>query len=216
MVLIEGKYCTHPIQACERWVDEGNAFLPKHRCARFGLSTCRGVWVDKRFCIDRDEYTAPGERLPANFRSWTAATATCRSLGKRLCTESEWNFACEGEAMLPYPYGYERDPSLCNFDLTDLVNKEGRLKDLRQPSSTLVKCTSPFGVRNMVGNVDEWVVRDGMLAPFRSALKGGWWMAARNRCRPATTAHDEHYKDTQTGFRCCKDTTSGKIRTSLP
>jgi hypothetical protein len=31
------------------------------------------------------------------------------SLGKRLYREAEWNFACEGEAMLPYPTGLERD-----------------------------------------------------------------------------------------------------------
>jgi hypothetical protein len=35
--------------------------------------------------------------------------------------------------------------------------------------------------------------------------KGGWWLAGRNRCRPATTAHDEHYCDFQTGFRCCAE-----------
>jgi len=34
-------------------------------------------------------------------------------------------------------------------------------------------------------------------------LKGGWWMPARNRCRPATTAHDDYYKDIQVGTRCC-------------
>ena len=40
---------------------------------------------------------------------------------------------------------------------------------------------------------------------FHNALKGGWWMAARNRCRPATTAHDDYYKDIQIGVRCCAD-----------
>jgi hypothetical protein len=41
--------------------------------------------------------------------------------------------------------------------------------------------------------------------PWASALKGGWWLAGRNRCRPATVAHDERYRDFQTGFRCCAD-----------
>jgi hypothetical protein len=30
-------------------------------------------------------------------------------------------------------------------------------------------------------------------------------MAARDRCRPATTAHDEHSHELQTGVRCCAD-----------
>jgi formylglycine-generating enzyme required for sulfatase activity len=73
------------------------------------------------------------------------------------------------------------------------------------PSSQVAGCVSPFGVRSLVGNVDEWVVRDVTWGRWESALKGGWWLAGRNRCRPATTAHDEHYRDFQTGFRCCAD-----------
>ncbi len=159
-----------------------------------------------KFCIDRDEHGDPATGLPDADQSWTMAEQTCKAEDKRLCVESEWLFACEGPEMLPYPTGYERDATVCNFDRTDLTDDKGKLKDLRRPAGELGRCTSPFGVRNLVGNVDEWVVREGVAyPPFRSALKGGWWMAARNRCRPATTAHDEHYRDTQTGFRCCKD-----------
>jgi hypothetical protein len=59
----------------------------------------------------------------------------------------------------------------------------------------------------MVGNVDELVQRDRAFDPrFRNALKGGWWMAGRNRCRPATTAHDDYFHQLQIGTRCCADT----------
>jgi hypothetical protein len=59
----------------------------------------------------------------------------------------------------------------------------------------------------MVGNMDEPVLREGARYnyPFRNALKGGWWMSGRNRCRPSTTAHDDHYEDVQVGIRCCAD-----------
>ncbi len=56
---------------------------------------------------------------------------------------------------------------------------------------------------DMVGNMDEWTARQGQPYPWRSALRGGWWMPARNRCRAATTAHNELYDGPQTGFRCC-------------
>ena len=38
---------------------------------------------------------------------------------------------------------------------------------------------------NLSGNMDESVLRDGKehIDPYRNALKGGWWMAARNRWR---------------------------------
>jgi len=204
MVLVEGRYCTVVRQHCEAWLEP--PFLAGDgRCARFASSECVGPRAPMRVCIDRDEYTPPGDSLPMNVASWSDAARICGAGEKRLCRESEWNFACEGEAMLPYPTGYERDARDCNYDRYDLVDAMGRPRDLRQPSAALTACTSPFGVRNMVGNVDEWVVRDVSPGEHRSALKGGWWLPGRNRCRPATTAHGESYRDFQTGFRCCRD-----------
>jgi hypothetical protein len=60
----------------------------------------------------------------------------------------------------------------------------------------------------MTGNIDEWVYRDRTAGGARSALKGGWWMPGRDRCRPATTAHGETFAGLQTGFRCCADASS--------
>jgi Sulfatase-modifying factor enzyme 1 len=204
MVLVEGQYCTEVRQDCLEWMEPpSNKFA---RCAKFAPSECVGKRVHQRFCVDRDEYAKPGDPLPEGNTSWTEAKATCEGEGKRLCLETEWQFACEGEEMLPYPYGLQRDASRCNHDRADLLDPvSGKLRDYRMPASELQQCTSPFGVRNMTGNVDEWVVRDWTGGDFRSALKGGWWMPARNRCRPATTAHNESYVDVQTGFRCCKD-----------
>lgn len=206
MVLVEGSYCTDVRQDCTRWLDD--ASLPFARCAEYSHhSRCVGKRVPMRFCIDRREYTPPGEKLPLNQASYDIATKTCQGLGKRICTDNEWNFACEGEDMLPYPYGYERQP-VCNQDQTDLFEKNPHmqvLRDLRAPSDAYPACTSPFGVENMTGNMDEPVAREGFEnnQPFRNALKGGWWMPARNRCRPATTAHDDYFKDIQIGVRCC-------------
>jgi hypothetical protein len=218
MVLVEGEYCTDVRQDCNQWLDD--AALPFARCGEYSTtSRCVGKRVSMRFCIDRREYTPPGEKLPQNWASYDIATKTCVGLGKRLCTDNEWNFACEGPDMLPYPYGYERRP-VCNQDQKDLFEKNPRmqvLKDLREPADGRPECKSPFGVENMVGNMDEPVAREGFEnnAPFRNALKGGWWMPARNRCRPATTAHDDFFKDIQIGVRCCS-ATSGYVPASEP
>src|SRR5690606_1266022 len=80
-----------------------------------------------------------------------------------------------------------------------------KLTDHRAPISAFSQCLSPFGVHHMVGNVDEWVERENMPAPYRSSLRGGWWLPGRNRCRAATLYHDESYAAKQVGFRCCKD-----------
>lgn len=204
MVLVDGDYCTEVRQDCSRWQDPPST--PFARCATFAPSICVGKRVHKRFCIDRDEYVAPGQRLPENDVSWSDARSACEKDSKRLCFETEWELACEGEAMLPYPTGYDRDARACNIDKEDLVDPStGRLRDERVPSSQVEACASPFGVASMTGNVDEWVWRDRTPGSGRSALKGGWWMPGRDRCRPATTVHGEHFRDVQTGFRCCAD-----------
>ncbi len=205
MVLVEGEYCPNVRQHCLSYLDEGGTFMAKNRCKQFDehpecLSKER---EHRRFCIDRDEYVPSGAELPIVDQSWTTTRELCESLGKRLCFESEWVFACEGEGMLPYPYGFARNAKLCNHDQQNLSDRRGKMRDLRVRPDSRPGCTSPFGVRNMVGNVDEWAYRDGFVKPWRAALKGGWWLAGRNNCRAATTGHDEYYNGPQTGVRCC-------------
>jgi len=212
MVWVKGQYCTEVKQDCRVWLDD--ASLPFARCAVFvSPSECVGRRVPMSFCIDRFEQTRPGEAVPANHMSFELGSRLCQGLGRRICTEREWNFACEGEQMLPYPYGYARQP-YCNQDRDDLLEmafvdgvRQQVLKDLRRPSSPDSGCVSPFGVFDLVGNLDEPVLREATqhVRPFRNALKGGWWMASRNRCRPATTSHDDWYQGTQVGARCCAD-----------
>jgi sulfatase modifying factor 1 len=207
MALVDGSYCTDVRQDCNRWLDD--EALPFARCAEYShRSRCVGKRVSLRFCIDRQEYTPPGQKLPLNQASFEIASKTCKSLGKRICTDNEWTFACEGEDMLPYPYGYERK-AVCNQDRMDLFEKNPHmqvLRDLREPADAHPECVSPFGAENMTGNMDEPTAREGFEknAPFRNALKGGWWMPSRNRCRPATTAHDDNFRDIQIGVRCCE------------
>lgn len=136
--------------------------------------------------------------------------------------------ACEGQERLPYPYGYDRDKRVCNFDRPrpapepDMgafsaprkVGREVARLDLRVESGALEGCLSPFGVQDMTGNVDEWVineqhfdkvVKDEEKQPFVSGLKGGYWGPIRARCRPMTPSHNEWFRFYQVGFRCCSD-----------
>lgn len=208
MVIVDGDYCPDVEQTCLKWIDPPP--YQNLRCAEYAKPTkCKVARVHKRFCIDREEYTDGntkndvGEDLPTVRKSWLDAKAICEARGARLCKESEWELACEGPDMSPYPYGWKRDSTLCNFDRTDLGGAEEKLTDHRAPLNAFPQCLSPFGVHDMVGNVDEWTEREGMAAPNRSSLRGGWWLPGRNRCRAATTHHDENYGGKQVGFRCC-------------
>lgn len=204
MALVEGKYCPDVRLNCKKYLDPKGAY-EYFRCAEYGPSTCLSKERrPMRFCIDKHEFTEPGETLPANHRSWRDGDRACRKLGKRMCLESEYNFACEGENMQPYPYGFTRDATACNADRDDVVNPEGKLRDLRAPSGSYQRCDSPFGVSDLAGNLEEFVTIDRSV-PARPAMKGSYWQPGRNFCRAAQTAHDMYYNGTETGFRCCSD-----------
>lgn len=204
MVLVEGEYCPKVQLNCKKYLDPKGRY-EQFRCAEYSASECLSKERRHlRFCIDRTEFAEPGETLPANHKSFTHGEKACAAEGKRMCRESEWNFACEGEEMRPYPYGFARDASACNADRLDVVSPEGKLRDLRAPGGSFARCKSPFGVMDMAGNLEEFVAMD-VKGPAVPAMKGAYWQPSRNFCRAAQTAHDRYYNGTETGFRCCSD-----------
>jgi formylglycine-generating enzyme len=206
-------------KTCTNWI---NRDFPA-RCAEFS----REQWLpvvsslptrQTHFCIDQFEYPNVRGQNPIIVVAYTEAASMCSASGKRLCTESEWTFACEGEEATPYPTGYVRDPDACVLDRNWRPFTEGALSPRdgdnarveldrlwqAEPSGSRPKCKSVFGVYDMTGNVDEWtrtVRREG----YASILKGGYWGPVRARCRASTRAHDEGFVAYQQGFRCCAD-----------
>ena len=205
MVLVEGRYCPKVVHECKRYLDPPGRYH-EFRCAEYEQpARCASdERVTMRFCIDRNEYTPAGASLPANRMSFTDAKGVCAAEGKRACLESEWNFACEGEEMRPYAYGWKRDSAACHADIMDLTGADGRLKDQRIRSGSRPRCESPFGVLDMAGNLEEFVAIDGARLA-RPAMKGAYWQPGRNHCRARQTAHDGVYKGVETGFRCCSE-----------
>jgi sulfatase modifying factor 1 len=211
----------------ERKKDRGETVGPMktpERCVRFEKPTkCLSKErLPMRFCIDRHEWPNKEGELPFLLTTWKQATELCAGIGKRLCTRNEFTFACEGEEGLPYSYGYERDATRCAVDKPYIKPKRKfspydhcmSIKtckmdleeiDQRVPIGSSPNCTSPFGAFDLNGNVNEWVTRPGQEHPWRSGLMGGWWGAARARCRPMVIAHNENYAGYEVGFRCCKD-----------
>ena len=73
---------------------------------------------------------------------------------------------------LPFPYGYERSKEHCNIDnpwrqpsLKKVYSKNQAIQDreLRRldqsvPSGSMSSCKSGYGVHDLTGNFDEWVM----------------------------------------------------------
>ncbi len=239
-MLVQGNYCRSVEQKCLEHHDEWKreqarvkrlraagkkaSTSASERCLRYQQpSRCRSKKrIAMRYCVDRYEWPNRKGELPALLVNWHEAKAACEKIGKRLCTEREFNFACEGEEMLPYTYGYERDDKKCsidkpyirrriNFKRYERCMKDEKCKaeleriDQREPAGSREQCVSPFGVYDMNGNINEWVLREGQDPPNRSGLKSGWWGPVRGRCRPTVGFHKEDDYGYEVGFRCCAD-----------
>jgi formylglycine-generating enzyme len=199
------------------WIQE--PFPP--RCRRFDdaqwKTTARALPTKHLgFCIDRFEYPNIRGENPYVLATYPESEAICKKQGKRLCTESEWTFACEGPEALPYPTGTLRSETGCVLDREWIAFNPAALGERNSararseisrlwqgaPSGSNADCKSVFGVYDMTGNVDEWT--HGVRSPKgKSILKGGFWGPVRGRCRPSTRSHDEQFAAYQQGFRCC-------------
>jgi sulfatase modifying factor 1 len=204
-------------RACSVWTDHPEP----RRCAAFDAAR----WAElsrnlstrpMHFCIDRFEYPDRRGEYPLIMVNWREAAAHCADAGKRLCTEDEWTFACEGEEARPYATGFVRDAQACVIDRPwRLVHPEvfgartgervlRELDELWQgePAGSHPRCVSPFGAYDMTGNVDEWTVTSSAKG-LRSILKGGYWGPIHARCRTSTRVHNEDFHFYQIGLRCC-------------
>ncbi len=170
-------------------------------------------------CVDEHEW--PNERgaLPPVMMSFTQAGEQCAGVGKRLCSEFEWELACEGPKVLPFGYGYSHEPSRCANDKPykpygqkQLESSDKRVRDKEtrrlyqaSPSGSHEGCLSPFGVVDMIGNVEEWVTTSRPEWPHVSSLKGGYWSKPYSKCRGTNDSHGPAFRFYQIGFRCCSD-----------
>ncbi len=150
---------------------------------------------------------AGAESLPVVNVTWIEAERYCKSLGKRLPKEVEWEKAARGENGLTYPWGNGFNPRKAR------TLESGKHKPL--PVDQAQADISPYGVQQMAGNVREWV--SSSLARYpgsnfdspqinrEKVIRGGSWAKTKDH---ATTWHrassKPNYAWKDVGFRCAK------------
>ncbi len=196
--------------------------------ATVGPSLCIDRW--EAFLEGQSPYEVPSEgvavsalgSVPQGYISGDVAELACLAAGKRLCTSTEWQLACSGEAGRTYPYGDLYDGDACNdtrtqhpvvelfgadADWSTAQMNDSRLNQLPDSlaaSGDFAACVTPEEVADLHGNLHEWV------ADAAGSFRGGFFVDAVLNgpgCSYVTTAHDRSYHDYSTGFRCCTDPT---------
>ena len=182
-----------------------------------GLTALSGQTTEIKVCMD--QYEAPNQKgmPPYVMQSYRSGEKWCAARHKRMCSEQEWETACEGPDYMPLSYGWSVDKKICNSDKQwrkvdfDVFNKGGAEADAESkklwqgaPSGHYVDCVSPFGVVDMQGNVEEWVTSRPS-RKYPGSLMGGFWAKPWTGCRGTNDAHQPSFEFYETGFRCCAD-----------
>jgi gamma-glutamyl hercynylcysteine S-oxide synthase len=147
-------------------------------------------------------------KFPVVFVSPGDASAYCKYYQKRLPTEAEWQYSAQGPDGRAWPWGNEFDSTLCNNALGFSTSVD------RYPQGA-----SPFGVKDMVGNV--WQLTADTYdngSYYYTIMKGGsfykpassWWYVKGG---PQPVYHQQMLlrvypgfdRNATVGFRCVKD-----------
>ncbi|MCZ6688488.1 MAG: SUMF1/EgtB/PvdO family nonheme iron enzyme, partial [Planctomycetota bacterium] len=131
---------------------------------------------------------------PVTGVSWYEARAYARWRGERLPAELEWEKSASGNTRerRKYPWGHDWDPSNANLGANAAKAVGGQGED-----------ESPFGVRDLGGNVNEWTVG----ASGTSVVKGGSFLYAIERYARCSFRAEPGplYRSVGTGFRCVRE-----------
>ncbi|WP_434382262.1 protein kinase domain-containing protein [Melittangium boletus] len=146
------------------------------------------------FCIDEFEFPNQAGVAPRVGVSWQDARNECAKMGRRLCSEEEWEKACKGPGNLRFPYGTSFEARRCNT--------EGNAGE-RARSGAFTTCRSGYGVMDLSGNVAEWTESEFGDARGR-VQKGGSFSRQEISARCASRASGEpEMTSGEVGFRCC-------------
>ena len=160
----------------------------------------------------KDGEPDPGETtLPVTNISWDDAKEYAKSIGKRLPTEAEWEYAARGTEGSIYPWGNTWDPK-CSNSKEDEAGGKG---EKPVAVGSYKNCPSWCGIYDMAGNVAEWVGDDFRLYENSKAkppngqfkvYRGGAYNISKDELKTYIRWYARPYaKELWLGFRCAKD-----------
>ncbi|MCZ7680055.1 MAG: MopE-related protein [Sandaracinaceae bacterium] len=153
-------------------------------------------------------------RLPWTNLTYTEAQAACATVGGRLCTEAEWQRACEASSgscdwsFASSCTSYPPNATTCNGNDHDPSSASGD-QDVLLTAGALSMCYADWGgagrVFDLSGNAEEWTqARSSGVNPVRGGsyndTSGGM------RCDFDFVVANDTFRVPNVGFRCCRST----------
>lgn len=152
---------------------------------------------------------------PAQSVTWDQAVEYCRWAGKRLPTSQEWEKAARGdEGGHDFPWGDAWQPTWTNW--CDGDGCDGGIDGYADaaPVDAFPRDVSPYGARNMGGNVAEWTSTPTDAAGTHRVIRGGSF-SPPNQTDPSApsqmllmwvaSSDPTTFRPAHLGFRCAKD-----------
>lgn len=185
-------------------VEAYRACVESHGCARPLKSSASCTY---------DLADAVAHHLPVSCVHWRDADVFCRSSGKRLPREAEWELAAKGKRGGRYPWGGNFG---CFFATTLVGDATGRTCTKGpSPVGSHSQGVSPFGVMDLTGNVEEWTsdwyienLANGAPAAAGAShvLRGGGWLSAPSMSKTTSRNWGSSIEaGPNIGFRCARD-----------
>jgi gamma-glutamyl hercynylcysteine S-oxide synthase len=158
---ISNAYPEHKVKLNAFWIDKYEVTYKQY--LDFSIKTsyvAEGTAEGKTW---RTFFSAEKANFPVTYITWKDASEYCKGNGLRLPTEEEWEAAARGTTANRYPWGNDWAPDKTNTAEAGFRNPVA--------AGQFEADNSPFGVRDMFGNVQEWV--SNSYAPYKGNPKAG-------------------------------------------
>jgi hypothetical protein len=144
--------------------------------------------------------------------TYTEALAACQAAGMTLCTEAQWQQACQGTSTCAWGMAGCNTYNTTQCNGNDYGNAVSSGNDNVLDTGSLPNCYSTWGtvaaptkIFDMSGNVKEWTLKN---ASGFNVLRGGADNSPQDglRCDFNFTVGSDTFQFNNVGFRCCSTT----------